>query len=99
MSIHFYKKSDLSHSLLELSDEAYDLLESSFNALETKTGIFIDPYGTATLYPENLKLLYNIIRQQVPAGSPEKQGALIERVLQQLQQLYELNIIIQAVGD
>jgi hypothetical protein len=99
MSIHFYKKGDTRHSLFELSDEAYNMLENSFNTLETKTGIFIDPHGTAALYPDNIKLLCSLIRQQFPVGPPGKQAALVERILQQLQQLYELNELIQAVGD
>lgn len=83
MSIHFYKKGDSSHSLFELSDEAYNLLENSINTFEAKTGIFIDPYGTVTLYPENIKLLYDIIRQQIPAGYLGNQAVLIEHTLQQ----------------
>ncbi|AEV99236.1 hypothetical protein A4D02_32050 [Niastella koreensis] len=99
MSIHFYKKGDVGHALFKLSDDDCELLADSIFELKAKTGIFLDPNGTVAIYPDNIRLFCSIIRSRFPAGSRGKEAALIDGILQQLQQLYELDVIIQAAGD
>jgi len=33
------------------------LLEDGFNYLKSKTGVYIDPYGTTRLYPEHQQII------------------------------------------
>lgn len=66
MSIHFYRKDNTSQSIFKISDATYDMLQGSLNKFEKKTGIFIDPYGKVNLYPDNLRLLSEIIKDDFP---------------------------------
>lgn len=99
MGIHFCKKGDNVKSLFELTDDAYNVLEQSFEKFERKTGIFIDPYGKTTLYPDNLRLLIEIIKQDISKSSSGIYDETVEIVLKQLVLLFQSNETLEAVGD
>lgn len=99
MSIHFYKKGKVNTtSLFELTDETFEILEPSFNKFEKKTGIFIDPYGRTALYPDNLQLLCEMIRQDFPQASGKNNGS-VELIIKQFLLLYQSNDMVEAIGD
>jgi hypothetical protein len=100
MGIHFYKKGAKNMtSVIEITDELYGFLEESLNTLEKKTGIFVDPYGKVNLYPENLKILYDIINSKIPLSNNNHINKAIENMLKKIQNLTTEKVVIEAVGD
>jgi hypothetical protein len=61
MSLDIYRSSDRKSCLVSLSNADCLLLADAFAFLEKKTGVAIDPYGSAKLYPDHARLLLNAL--------------------------------------
>ncbi|CAK17895.1 MULTISPECIES: hypothetical protein [Pseudomonas] len=45
-----------------IHDREFTLFESAFWALKQKTGVYIDPYGKARIYPDHQRILVAFLR-------------------------------------
>lgn len=95
MSIHFYKKGDTKTSLFHLSDDEYAILEHVFEEFRSKTGIYIDPYGNARLYPANFKLLKTIAWQKFNG----REESTMKNFIRFMDSVIAEDLSIDAAGD
>lgn len=49
--------------LFKLEEEEIDNVQLIFDEFESRTGIYIDPYGTSRLYCDHIKLIYIILEK------------------------------------
>jgi hypothetical protein len=70
MGIEIYATSDSKRKsiLFSLSQNTFQRLQSSFDALEAKTGNQIDPYGDSRLHQDHLRLILKAIQSDQTLG-------------------------------
>ncbi len=95
MSIHFYKKGDTKNDLFHLSDDECTMLEQVFDEFRSKTGISIDSFGNARLYPDNFKLLKTITEQKFIG----RDNTGITDFIHFMDNVIAEDLLIDAVGD
>jgi hypothetical protein len=65
MPIDIHLKNNKNTPLFSITDELYDSLTSAIEALEKKTGIFIDLYGDTRLTHQHAALLLQMISDEI----------------------------------
>ena len=67
MPLDFYDISDiqLRQKLFEISHADFEALNEALTKLKEVSSIAIDPYGTTRIYPNNVKLIISLIRDQL----------------------------------
>jgi hypothetical protein len=98
MPIHIHLPQNTTTSLFTITDELYDALESPFETLEQKTGIFIDPYSDSRLTHQHAALLLRIINDEIATNKLLPIKTVIE-FTGFLEKLVREQIDVEFIGD
>lgn len=74
MPLDFYDISDiqLRQKLFEISHADFEALNEALTKLKEVSSIAIDPYGTTRIYPNHVKLIISLIKDQLSKAKIDK---------------------------
>ena len=73
---------------ISINDSDYDLLEGAIQFLYEKTGLTIDQYKDARIYPDHLKILLTYVKQSENPGKPAHVIRFFEQAVEDKETLF-----------